>query len=366
VEERGLSGSEIFCHRDRCSSRVAHFRSIDPDQIIDWLGRTQKLPAQYTKEFGQPPINVYVAEDFYIQVLFWLDATTAIHEHSFAGAFGVLKGSSLHSRYEFTPRKELATGLRLGDVKFLSSELLQQGNVRPIQSGNRMIHSLFHLDEPSVSLVVRTMVIPGPEPQYSFIKPYIAFDPLYQEAAGVAKLRMLESLRRIDQTKMWRYSRDVVLNSDMWVLFQVLFAAQRSSYDAPEEWQALLEVCRQAYGHEVIDAMIVSVEQENMARRLMGLRSRVRDPAHRFLLGLLLNVPTRTCFLQLVSEKYGSGQPELLVTQWLTEMSGNRDLWARFAPELFAVLGSPLLYTTAAHSDIGGSSIIGAAASAVN
>jgi hypothetical protein len=45
-----------------------------------------------------------------IEALFWVDGTTSIHQHSFSGAFQVLAGKSIHSRY----RSTVATGSALG------------------------------------------------------------------------------------------------------------------------------------------------------------------------------------------------------------------------------------------------------------
>src|SRR5258707_15243401 len=51
------------------------------------------LPDQrFQQEFGEPGIQVFVAPDFFIEVLFWLDGSPTIHQHGFAGAFFVLEG----------------------------------------------------------------------------------------------------------------------------------------------------------------------------------------------------------------------------------------------------------------------------------
>jgi hypothetical protein len=320
------------------------FDSVDPNDVVDWLGRTQELPRQATHEFGQPGLNVYVAENFCIQALFWLDSTTAIHAHSFAGAFGVLKGSSLHSRYEFVEKQMLAKEFCLGDVRFLSSETLQRGDVRTIEPNNGLIHSLFHLDEPSVSIVVRT--ITNGSLQYAFIKPYIAIDQLDESLSEQRKLKMLDSLRRIDLEQMWRFCRLVAENCRTWMLYQVLLAAQRMANRSPGEWEKLVEVSGKAHGKDLVDTIVTCVEQENLSRRLMWLRSSVRNPDHRFFLGLLINVPTRSCLLRLVSEKYGSNDPGRIVMQWLRDMSENGEFWTTVEPELLEVIGSVLQQET--------------------
>src|SRR5437868_14516103 len=69
---------------------------VDYLDVVRWLHRCPNLPRQFNMEatFGQPPITVFSAENFYIDVLNWLDGTTAIHRHSFSGASQVLHGSS--------------------------------------------------------------------------------------------------------------------------------------------------------------------------------------------------------------------------------------------------------------------------------
>lgn len=49
-------------------------------------------PFQTQSGFGQPELIVFDDPRFYIQILFWLEGTTDIHQHKFSGAFHVLAG----------------------------------------------------------------------------------------------------------------------------------------------------------------------------------------------------------------------------------------------------------------------------------
>src|SRR5687768_888429 len=75
--------------------------------VIEWAFGEAELPPQRDPHasFGDPPITVFVGPRFYIDVYFWLEGTTAVHQHTFCGAFQVLMGSSIHSWYEFEPRE---------------------------------------------------------------------------------------------------------------------------------------------------------------------------------------------------------------------------------------------------------------------
>ncbi len=89
-------------------------------------------PFQTMSGFGQPEIVAYNHPRFYIQLLFWLDGTTDIHQHEFSGAFHVMAGSSIHAHYEFENALSITPHLRVGDVKMKSIELLETGRTVPI------------------------------------------------------------------------------------------------------------------------------------------------------------------------------------------------------------------------------------------
>lgn len=118
--------------------------------------RDDEQPFQTASGFGQPELVVFDDPRFYIQLLFWLDGTTQIHQHEFSGAFHVLQGSSLHAEFAFANVRPVTAHFRLGDLQLTGTELLETGRTVPITSGAGSIHSLFHLDTPSVTVVVRT------------------------------------------------------------------------------------------------------------------------------------------------------------------------------------------------------------------
>ena len=135
----------------------AHEHVLAAD-ILRWTLQTDPLPhqADLKAAFGQPPVTLYLDDVFSIAALFWLDGTTEIHQHSFSGAFTLLTGSSVHSRYSFDLEEAINERLQLGGLAWQQSELLSPGDVRKIESGRRFIHALFHLERPSVTIVVRT------------------------------------------------------------------------------------------------------------------------------------------------------------------------------------------------------------------
>src|SRR5688572_29817192 len=147
-------------------------------------------PVQTDSDFGEPELVVYSHPRFYVQVLFWMDGTTAIHQHEFSGAFHVMHGSSIHAHYEFEKARPVTPHLRVGKLRMKKMEILESGRTVPIISGGRTIHSLFHLDSPSVTVVVRTQHDPGTGPQFNYLPPHVAVDPLHGDLLTMRRTQL--------------------------------------------------------------------------------------------------------------------------------------------------------------------------------
>src|SRR5947209_8405025 len=76
-------------------------KSVDVASLVKEFLLNDEQPFQTQSGFGQPELVVYDDPRFYIQILCWLEGTTDIHQHMFSGAFHVLAGSSIHSRFAF-------------------------------------------------------------------------------------------------------------------------------------------------------------------------------------------------------------------------------------------------------------------------
>src|SRR5437879_2959313 len=113
--------------------------------VVEWSLTQTELPRQRDlhANFADPPITIYSGPRFHIDVYFWFEGTTAVHQHGFCGAFQVLMGSSIHSWYEFEPRVHVNTFAEIGDMSLKVCEILQVGAVQEIRAGRQYIHSLF-------------------------------------------------------------------------------------------------------------------------------------------------------------------------------------------------------------------------------
>ena len=138
---------------------------VDPWGLIRHLQEGLELPSQQEQDFGDVTVTAYAAPRFRIDVYFWLDGTTSIHEHGFSGAFQVLLGSSIHSLYSFEREQEVNAHFSVGRVLLKGVEGLGRGDIRRILPGREFIHALFHLDHPSATITIRTHQTPSALPQ---------------------------------------------------------------------------------------------------------------------------------------------------------------------------------------------------------
>jgi hypothetical protein len=304
---------------------------IDADDLVRWIVSPQLHEVEQSyREFGQPPVNVYMGEHFYIEVLFWLDASPSIHQHSFVGAFGVLAGSSVQSEYKFEPRDSISREIMLGDIRFVASELLQRGDVRPISSGDSLIHSLFHLERPSLSLVIRTKGREHLKPQYRYVKPWLAVDPFHKPEPFMTQLRLLECLKLTNLPLFWTSCSVMIEHSTPWTLYMILSSAYHRHYGTPE-WKQLLVTATGKHGN-LVERLLPCLEEQEREIKIVARREKVHDPVYRFFLALLLNVPDRPSIYRLIGERFPESNPEQLVIQWIGEMAEKKLLGMDFNP----------------------------------
>lgn len=302
-------------------------------------------PSQTRSGFGQPELVVYEHPRFYIQVLFWLDGTTDIHQHGFSGAFHVLAGSSIHARFAFSDARMIAPHFFLGDVRMTTIELLETGRTVAIESGDGFIHSLFHLDTPSITVVVRTQHDPGSDPQLNYLPPHVALDPTHFDGLTARRTQLLDVLEHIADPAYPELVLAMLTELDFVRGFAVLQHGMHHLRDL-DAWELALGAFQDRHGAL---AAGVAATFDALARRdvVVALRGMVDDPEHRFFLALLLAVPSEEALLALVAERVPDRPARDTVATWMAELGETLDeedlahLRAAFAQSgLGALLGS--------------------------
>lgn len=139
--------------------------------VADWLLELSDLPKQVNmyNVFGEPSISLFNNDKFAVDIYFWRTNDTLIHSHAFRGAFKVLYGRSLHEEFSVETednlsRQSLSSNAKILESDVLSSkviktksEILQPGETRTILPGMNLVHRVLHLDNPTVTLCIRTV-----------------------------------------------------------------------------------------------------------------------------------------------------------------------------------------------------------------
>ena len=298
--------------------------ALSLDRIVRWFALSPQIPHQSQNiSFGEPPIRLYAGRRFHIDALFWVDGTTSIHQHGFSGAFQVLAGGSIHTTYRFDPGEVIHRELVLGKLTASASELLRVGDIRPIRSGDRFIHSLFHLARPSLTLVVRTARDAGTDPQYSYLHPGIAYDPFVTDDRASRLLRLLDVLdpRSTEATALLA---DLIERTDLGSVVAMLLHWFRLHPVDPDVADALFAIV--ARRHTGLAVSLRSAVQEVRRQALVIHRRRsIHRAEHRFFLALLLNVGDRAQILRFVEQQYPGADPIERITGWIEELVAAAD-----------------------------------------
>ncbi|MDE0882849.1 MAG: hypothetical protein OSB21_09655, partial [Myxococcota bacterium] len=134
----------------------AQLDKLDPGSLAEAALRMDRPQFKVESPFGDPPVTWFMGDGYVIESYYWMRNTTSVHDHSFSGAWCTLLGSSVHRQFRFTMHQELTSSLSVGHLEQLSQERLLPGDVRMIVPGNDFIHDLFHLEQPTLTLIIRS------------------------------------------------------------------------------------------------------------------------------------------------------------------------------------------------------------------
>jgi hypothetical protein len=293
--------------------------ALDISELLRDFLLNDEQPHQSHSGFGEPELIVFDHPAFYIQILCWLDGTTDIHQHKFSGAFHVLAGSSLHSQFEFQDAESITAHMRVGNVVLQETNLLESGATVEITSGRDFIHALFHLDTPSMTVVVRTHSDPGTGPQFTYLPPHLAIDPFHTDALTLRRKQILDMLERTDDPGYPQLVVEMIEDLDFERGFLVLqngVGHLRNMGFWDEAWQVFA-----ARHGRLAEFVLPSLDEIIRRDALSALRRVVVDPDHRFFLALVLNISEPARLRAMLALRYPKTAPAKLIRKFLQEIS---------------------------------------------
>ena len=126
--------------------------------------KSRPLPRQTFdgQNFSQFPLTLLNHEGYNLDLYFWNNANTCIHDHNFSGAFKVIKGIYFQSTFRFENIKVHTDWLAQGELNKIKSEKLVAGDVVGIKRGSDFIHETYHLEGECVTACLRSEKRIGP------------------------------------------------------------------------------------------------------------------------------------------------------------------------------------------------------------
>lgn len=310
---------------------------FDPVELGRHLLHTPVVQQPQTR-FSNLPLMLYRAEGFYLELLVWTKGTTSIHQHGFSGAFRVVAGSSLHTDYRFVAHRQLGSRMAVGEVQACGMRRLVAGDVMQIRSGpDGLIHSLFHLDNPSATLVARTWQDPGAGPQYELLKPGVALDTPWAKADPLLVMlqRWLSVCAEAGGPAADEGIVDLVLGLDADGLCALLLEHGRFlGVDRPES--GFMDKLERR--HPDLSTYLLEVfRHRQLESSLIATRGGIQDAELRYFVALLINSPSFDDLCRMVLERFPGADVVSRCADWLIQLA------AASGSQLAIRPGSPLL-----------------------
>lgn len=241
--------------------------------------------------FSEPPITIINEGDFCIDLHFWLDDIPSIHEHSFSGAFLLIHGAALHSKFTFTPSRTVDALLTLGNLNTSQVILLRPGNIIRIDPGPSFIHALFHITRPTVTLVIRT-TNHAVEDQRWYSRPTLSFANNSRFPQYYSKhLRLLDTIGASDPSQLQDLLYQLAQKEMSGELVRFILHA-RNKFERNPDYLAELLNSIQFDSDDIQEALIAALKADSFDSYLLSMRTLLDSPDERCFIGSVLLAPT--------------------------------------------------------------------------
>ncbi|MBI4818934.1 MAG: hypothetical protein HY791_21870 [Deltaproteobacteria bacterium] len=257
--------------------------ALRPFEVLRWAISADLPPQEADNEYGEPTFTMIRTERYRIELIFWVDGAARVHEHVAYGVFHPLSGRRLHIRYLLDESEARSAGTVRCKLDTAGVELVGPGDTRSIFPGRRMIHELFFLERPSVTLSVRGLPV-EPPPRYAFANGVLAFDlahprvDMRRRAAAFALLARLQPPERLEVAEEWLRVADMLSA-------RMLLSTLEGSIPLPAK-EHLLGLVRNKHG-PWLDEVMAAEAAESDRDALESFAFSLDDPTLRLVPGLI-------------------------------------------------------------------------------
>jgi hypothetical protein len=163
-------------------------REYDLASLARWTLSSRTFPPACNPfgPAGPPAFTIWSDGRFFVNVYAYMTPEVVIHDHDFAGAFINLSGTTIHATYEFPHAERVDPAVHVGELALHEVEVVRAGDVRRIDPGRRFIHQVWHVDQPTVVLVIRTGPLREPgRRQFQYLRAGFATQVYRDDAMSV-------------------------------------------------------------------------------------------------------------------------------------------------------------------------------------
>ncbi|HJL14507.1 MAG TPA: hypothetical protein RMH99_02555 [Sandaracinaceae bacterium LLY-WYZ-13_1] len=249
--------------------------------------------------FGQPAITVYYGRGFVVDVYFWVESLSAIHNHPFCGLFTLLEGFSVHSVYAFDEQESVGARTRIGTLRQTELDLVRPGDVRLFSlEAHPLIHSLIHVPRGSISMVVRTLRSEG---YFRYFPPSLAIAMDERDETIARQVALLDTLRECGDPELADHLLAFLRHADLETSFHALSRLWPGCGD--DLRATLLEVLRERHGDRA-DLIGPVMSRGSRWAEANGVREQLADTDERFVATALMLAEDRASLLELLRARH--------------------------------------------------------------
>lgn len=107
-------------------------------------------------EFSQFPLTLHSWDDFFLDLYFWAECRTSIHDHHFHGAFKVIEGDYCETSFTFKEGFEISADIFKGTLLRGGHEEIAPGRTKKISMNEPYIHCVSHTQKINITLCLRS------------------------------------------------------------------------------------------------------------------------------------------------------------------------------------------------------------------
>ncbi|MGW9405838.1 hypothetical protein ACWGQ2_17935 [Arthrobacter sp. NPDC055585] len=243
---------------------------LSPTAMLQWALRGELPQQSWSNDFGDPALTLVDRPDFRVDVLYWDHNASPTHKHVSCGAFMAHHGDRLHQHFTFELEDQIDDHLSIGKLLGVDQEAMNSGGVREIQP--HLIHDLFWLQRPSVTVSIRCKDHPGaPEKPNDFWSPGIqVLDMVHHETPIIRrKISTLQLLRNSSPRMFEDEVTSAVVEGSPLLSYQTLIylSELNDAVATPESVRRMM----QERGDEVSSHFVAGYEHFRRKSELSGI-----------------------------------------------------------------------------------------------